>query len=296
MLLHRYQQRDFQYFSIVHHTPYWPDRFDLLAGLRPGGSVLLNAHFTSAAEAEAELPIEFRRELSKIGAKLYVVDASRICRESGIPGKVSELPKAFAPLMLQVSAVLQPAFCYLTNVIGDSNSWEGCVSKSTCCLTVLFSLIAVLATSCSTTLRRNMEEEERRLSTPTRHVWSILCSYPAQLWFCVKLPPFEISTDPKCNFSFLHPYLTLQALNWRNRHFSRSRYRRHGKTTRARAKLKACMLFSMKWTPIWPRFAQLKSCAFIFFATFCLFYLLGWITFFPRSWWRFVSVRTRQVS
>jgi pyruvate-ferredoxin/flavodoxin oxidoreductase len=64
------------------------ERLDVLGHLRDGGTVLLNAPYPHE-EVWAHLPADVQRLLIDRGARLFVVDAYRLAREAGLPGRVN---------------------------------------------------------------------------------------------------------------------------------------------------------------------------------------------------------------
>jgi pyruvate-ferredoxin/flavodoxin oxidoreductase len=59
------------------------DRFDLLAGLQPGGTLLLNSPW-EPAEAWRRLPPALRQGIRDGGIAVWVIDAARVAREAGM--------------------------------------------------------------------------------------------------------------------------------------------------------------------------------------------------------------------
>jgi pyruvate-ferredoxin/flavodoxin oxidoreductase len=64
------------------------DRLDVLSRLRRGGTVLLNAPYP-ADQVWGHLPADVQEILIDRRARLHVVDAYRLAREAGIPGRVN---------------------------------------------------------------------------------------------------------------------------------------------------------------------------------------------------------------
>ncbi len=84
---------------IACHNPSYLERYDLLAKLKTGGSVLLNCPWTDLEGLERELPAPFKRKLAQKRAALYVIDGGKIAEQAGIAGRIS--------------TVMQAAFFYL---------------------------------------------------------------------------------------------------------------------------------------------------------------------------------------
>jgi pyruvate-ferredoxin/flavodoxin oxidoreductase len=64
------------------------ERVDVLATLRPGGTVLLNAPYP-ADQVFDLLPADVQRTLIDRGARLFTVDAYRLAREAGLAGRIN---------------------------------------------------------------------------------------------------------------------------------------------------------------------------------------------------------------
>ncbi|WP_196602730.1 pyruvate:ferredoxin (flavodoxin) oxidoreductase [Pectinatus frisingensis] len=77
-------------------------KYDLLAGLKPGGTFLLNTHWTEE-ELSKNLPAYMKRYLAKNKINFYVVNAVKIAQELGLGGRFN--------------MVMQSAFFKLTNII-----------------------------------------------------------------------------------------------------------------------------------------------------------------------------------
>ncbi|RLZ85629.1 pyruvate:ferredoxin (flavodoxin) oxidoreductase, partial [Escherichia coli] len=62
------------------------ERYDLLDGLKPGGTFLLNCSW-SDAELEQHLPVGFKRYLARENIHFYTLNAVDIARELGLGGR-----------------------------------------------------------------------------------------------------------------------------------------------------------------------------------------------------------------
>jgi pyruvate-ferredoxin/flavodoxin oxidoreductase len=78
------------------------DRFDVLERARPGGTLLLNAPYP-ADEVWQHLPIALRRGIIERGLRVFSIDAARIARNIGMPGRIN--------------TVMQPCFFALADVM-----------------------------------------------------------------------------------------------------------------------------------------------------------------------------------
>ena len=88
-------------FSACHRQSY-VHNFDLLQGIKEGGTFLLNCTW-SPAELEEKLPASLKRSIAKNHVKFYIVDAVAIAQKIGLGGRIN--------------MVMQSAFFKLANVI-----------------------------------------------------------------------------------------------------------------------------------------------------------------------------------
>lgn len=73
---------------IACHNPIFLERFDVLETLLPGGVFLLNAP-DSEATIWDRLPRMIQHHLIEKKARFYLIDASRVARELGMPGRIN---------------------------------------------------------------------------------------------------------------------------------------------------------------------------------------------------------------
>ncbi len=78
------------------------DKYDLLAGLKPGGTFLLNTLW-SEAELESQLPGAMKRYLASNNINFYIINAVAIAQELGLDGRFN--------------MIMQSAFFKLANII-----------------------------------------------------------------------------------------------------------------------------------------------------------------------------------
>jgi pyruvate-ferredoxin/flavodoxin oxidoreductase len=83
------------------------DRFDVLAEARHGGTFLLNAPYP-ADEVWKHLPASTRREIVERELRVFTIDAARIARELGMPGRIN--------------TVMQPCFFVLADVLAHDRA------------------------------------------------------------------------------------------------------------------------------------------------------------------------------
>ncbi len=84
------------------HKASYVNLYDLLEGIKPGGTFVLNTHWT-LDELENELPASMRRTIAEKKLKFYTIDAVKIAGQVGLGGRIN--------------MVMQTAFFKLANVI-----------------------------------------------------------------------------------------------------------------------------------------------------------------------------------
>jgi pyruvate-ferredoxin/flavodoxin oxidoreductase len=87
---------------IACHKSNYVDIYDVLEGIKPGGTFVLNSNWT-AEEMETKLPAHMRQTLARKGIKFYNIDAVRIAAEIGLGGRIN--------------MIMQTTFFKLANVI-----------------------------------------------------------------------------------------------------------------------------------------------------------------------------------
>ncbi|NMA02070.1 MAG: pyruvate:ferredoxin (flavodoxin) oxidoreductase [Clostridia bacterium] len=87
---------------IACHKQSYVDQYDLLEGLRPGGTFLLNCNWTPE-ELEEKLPLKIKKFMAENNINFYTIDAVKIANEIGLGSRIN--------------MVMQSAFFKLTNVI-----------------------------------------------------------------------------------------------------------------------------------------------------------------------------------
>jgi len=84
------------------HNPAYVHQYDLLDGIKDGGTFVLNCPWT-VEEMEKELPAKLKRTIAAKKLKFYAIDAVKIASEVGLGGRIN--------------MVMQTAFFKLANVI-----------------------------------------------------------------------------------------------------------------------------------------------------------------------------------
>ena len=87
---------------IACHNPNYVNLYDLLEGIKDGGTFVLNSPW-SAEEMETKLPAAMRRTMAEKNLKFYTVDAVKIAQGVGLGGRIN--------------MVMQTAFFKLSDVI-----------------------------------------------------------------------------------------------------------------------------------------------------------------------------------
>ena len=88
-------------FVAVHNQSY-VHKYDVTAGLKKGGTFLLNCNW-SAEELDAQLPGQLKRYIAKNDIKFYIIDAVKIAQEIG--------------LGVRINMIMQSAFFKLADII-----------------------------------------------------------------------------------------------------------------------------------------------------------------------------------
>ena len=74
---------------IACHKAVYVQIYDVLEGIKEGGTFLLNSPWKSAEEMEANLPAALRRTIANKGVRLFNVDAIKIATEAGLGGRIN---------------------------------------------------------------------------------------------------------------------------------------------------------------------------------------------------------------
>ena len=91
------------------HNPSYIGRYDLLEGIKEGGTFLLNSHF-SIDEAFNHLTKEIQETIIAKKIKFYTIDANKIAEEVGLGGRIN--------------TVMQAAFFKLSGVLPEKQAIE----------------------------------------------------------------------------------------------------------------------------------------------------------------------------
>ncbi|MFW6055256.1 MAG: pyruvate:ferredoxin (flavodoxin) oxidoreductase, partial [Thermodesulfobacteriota bacterium] len=71
------------------HQPTYVTQYDLLEGIKDGGTFLLNSPWTTVKDMEDNLPANLKRAIAGKGLKFYTIDAVKIAGEVGLGGRIN---------------------------------------------------------------------------------------------------------------------------------------------------------------------------------------------------------------
>jgi pyruvate-ferredoxin/flavodoxin oxidoreductase len=94
---------------IACHNPSYVTRYDVLDGIKEGGTFLLNSSWT-AEEMEQKLPAAMKQTIAKKKLKFYNIDAVKIAGEVGLGGRIN--------------MIMQASFFKIANVIPVDKAFE----------------------------------------------------------------------------------------------------------------------------------------------------------------------------
>jgi pyruvate-ferredoxin/flavodoxin oxidoreductase len=85
------------------HQPAYVKQYDVLEGIKDGGTFVLNSPWNSVEELEEHLPPKMRRTIARKGLRFYNIDAVKIASNVGLGGRIN--------------MIMQTAFFKLSNVL-----------------------------------------------------------------------------------------------------------------------------------------------------------------------------------
>ncbi len=94
---------------IACHKTSYVNQYEVLEGMKPGGTFLLNCPW-NAAELEEELPAKMKKYIAENNIQFYTIDAVKVAKEVGLKNRIN--------------MVTQTAFFKLTNVIPFEKATE----------------------------------------------------------------------------------------------------------------------------------------------------------------------------
>ncbi len=108
---------------IACHNPAYVNQYDLLEGIKEGGSFLLNSPWT-LKEMETKLPDHMKRKIAQMNLNFYNIDAVKIATDFGLGGRINMIMQA---AFFQIADVIPPekALGYLKDAIKKTYGKKG---------------------------------------------------------------------------------------------------------------------------------------------------------------------------
>ena len=108
---------------IACHNPAFVEQYDILDGIREGGSFLLNSPW-SADEMEEKLPNPMKRRIAQRKLRFYNIDAVKIATDLGLGGRINMIMQA---AFFKIANVIPPdeAFGYIKKAIEKTYGKKG---------------------------------------------------------------------------------------------------------------------------------------------------------------------------
>ncbi|MFZ2257246.1 MAG: pyruvate:ferredoxin (flavodoxin) oxidoreductase [Clostridiaceae bacterium] len=108
---------------IACHNPSYVNKYDLLKGLKNGGTFLLNAPW-APEEVEGRLPNKLKKSMAEKNVKFYVIDAFKIAEEIGLGTRINMIMQSGFFKLANVIPV-EDAVKYLKNSVVKSYGMKG---------------------------------------------------------------------------------------------------------------------------------------------------------------------------
>ncbi len=109
---------------IACHQPAYVYQYDVLEGIKNGGTFLLNSPWSTLEELEENLPAKMRRTIAEKRLRFYNIDAVKIASEVGLGGKINMIMQT-AFFRLSHVLPLEKAMELLKNSIKKTYSKKG---------------------------------------------------------------------------------------------------------------------------------------------------------------------------
>lgn len=109
-------------FVAVHNQSY-VHKYDVVAGLKKGGTFLLNCNW-SAEDLDTQLPGSVKRYIAENDIKLYIIDAVKIAQEIGLGGRINMIMQSAFFKLAQIIPV-EDAVKYLKDAVEHSYGKKG---------------------------------------------------------------------------------------------------------------------------------------------------------------------------
>ena len=108
---------------IACHNQAYVGKYDLIAGLKKGGTFVLNCQW-SVDELEEKIPAELKRQIANNDINFYIIDATSIAREIGLGNRINMVMQA-AFFKLASVIPIEEAVKYLKEEIVNSYGRKG---------------------------------------------------------------------------------------------------------------------------------------------------------------------------
>ncbi len=105
------------------HNQAYVNQYDLLAGLKPGGTFLLNCQW-SPVDLASRLPAAMKRTLAEKRIEFHIINAVEIAQELGLSGRINMIMQA-AFFKLAAIIPLSEAVGYLKDAVRDTYAKQG---------------------------------------------------------------------------------------------------------------------------------------------------------------------------
>lgn len=181
----RFGKKPIQSSYLVNHADYvachksaYVNQYDILEGIREGGTFVLNSNWT-LADMETELPAPMRRTIAKKKIKFYNVNAEKLASEVGLGGRIN--------------MIMQTAFFKLANVL----PFDEAVSM------LKDSIKKAYGRKGDDIVKMNIDAVDRSISELEE------VQYPAS-WAEAKCDIKPLNNDPEYITSFMRPILAQQ--------------------------------------------------------------------------------------
>ena len=108
---------------IACHNPSFVDQYEILEGIKKGGSFLLNSPWSSE-DMEAMLPNRMKRTIAEKGLKFFNIDANKIAESIGLGARINMIMQA---AFFKIANVIPPkqAFDHMKNAIKKTYGSKG---------------------------------------------------------------------------------------------------------------------------------------------------------------------------
>jgi pyruvate-ferredoxin/flavodoxin oxidoreductase len=108
---------------IACHNPAFVNQYDILEGIKTGGSFLLNSPW-NVKQMETELPDSIKRTIAQKNLNFYNIDAVKIATDLGLGGRINMVMQA---AFFQIANVIPPkeAFDYMKGAIAKTYGKKG---------------------------------------------------------------------------------------------------------------------------------------------------------------------------